>query len=176
MRARENGGTRVPIVAMTAGAMAGDRQRALDAGMDDYMTKPLRADHLDAVLERWAGGAVPPTGEADRPLVDDSRVRRFLADYPDIVDRLVALFEETTPPLLDELTEAAARDDEAAVDSLAHKLRGSLQNIGADQMAAVCRALEVPGARHAPLVEELRALYAPTLDEIHAALGASRLI
>jgi len=174
IRAGEADGARIPIVAMTAGALEGDRERALEAGMDDYLTKPLRADQLDAVLERWAGGDTH--ADVAEPLVDDSRIRRFLEDYPEIVDRLVALFEDSTPPLLDQLADAAARDDAGAVRSLAHKLRSSAGNIGATRMTLLCRALEEPGARHAQLVEQLCAVYPATMDEIRAALAAPNLV
>src|SRR6185312_12628656 len=58
IRRREVGKARVPIVAMTANALEGDRQRCLDAGMDDYVAKPVKADGLKPLLERWIRGEV----------------------------------------------------------------------------------------------------------------------
>jgi two-component system, sensor histidine kinase and response regulator len=176
IRERERQGEHLPIVAMTASAMDGDRERCLAAGMDDYISKPVRPDQLDAVLERWlghTGGSVESSaGNGDRNgLVDTGRVQRFRDDYPEIADRLVALFADTTPPLLEQLTNAVHAGDDEAVRQLAHKLKGSCQNVGATKMAALCRELEEPHAQPAPLADALQAAYPATLAEIRAALA-----
>jgi two-component system sensor histidine kinase/response regulator len=177
IREREGDGEHLPIVAMTASAMAGDRERCLAAGMDDYISKPLRPDQLDAVLERWLGhaGAAADGAAANgdrNGLIDAGRVQRFRDDYPEIADRLVALFADSTPPLLEQLTNAVHASDEEAVRQLAHKLKGSCQNVGAVRMAALCRELEEPQARTVPLADALQAAYPPTLAEIRAALAS----
>jgi two-component system sensor histidine kinase/response regulator len=175
IRARERGDEHVPIIAMTASAMEGDRERCLQAGMDDYISKPLRPDQLDAVLERWLGRAAPAGVDADASgngtgLIDTGRVRRFKADYPQIVDRLVALFADVTPPLLEQLSNSVHAGDHDGVRRLAHKLKGSCQNVGAARMAALCRALEEPDGRATRHAEQLHAVYPPTLAAIKAAL------
>jgi two-component system, sensor histidine kinase and response regulator len=138
--------------------------------MDDYLAKPLRPDQLDAVLERWTGAA--PAAAPPAPILDESRIQGFRESYPDIVERLVALFIDSTPPLLDELAEASARGDEEAVRRLAHKLKSSCDNVGATRMSAACRALEEPGSEHARLVDELRGTYPATLAELRGAVTA----
>jgi two-component system, sensor histidine kinase and response regulator len=170
IRATEDGDRRVPIIALTAGALEGDREAALSAGMDDYLPKPLRPEQLDAVLERWIGARAEPA--PSEPLVDDSRIRGFREDYPDIVDRLVALFADSTPPLLDQLGDAAGSGDDDQVRKLAHKLKSGCDNVGATRMSALCRTLEQSSGDPGALVDELTAAYPATLAEIRGAVSA----
>ena len=123
IRAQERDGDRLPVIAMTAHAMAGDRERCLAAGMDDYMSKPLRPEALDEILERWLGiapagaGSARASEEAVDALIDAARMRTFRSDYPDIVDQLLELFLQSTPPLLAELRSAIDGDDDHAASS-----------------------------------------------------------
>jgi CheY-like chemotaxis protein len=67
IREHEAGGDRMPVIAKTPHAMAGDRARCLQAGLDDYVAKPVRPDELDAVLDRWLGSAAPPASDGTSP-------------------------------------------------------------------------------------------------------------
>jgi HPt (histidine-containing phosphotransfer) domain-containing protein len=78
------------------------------------------------------------------------------------------MFADTTPPLLDELTQASQQEDRERLRRLAHKLKGSCESIGAARMAALCRALEASADDHARLVAELCEAYPATLTEIRA--------
>src|SRR4051794_12073878 len=100
LREREAAGEHLTVVAMTAHAMKGDRERCLAAGMDDYLAKPLRPEALDAVLERWLHAPAAAPEAAPEPasiaLVDEARAREFREDYPQIVDQLIELFHDST--------------------------------------------------------------------------------
>jgi HPt (histidine-containing phosphotransfer) domain-containing protein len=157
--------------------MKGDRERCLAAGMDDYLAKPLRPDELDAVLERWlhtpAAGtplAAPEPEPASMALVDEARARVFREDYPEIVDQLIELFEDSTPPLLRELRVGAEAGDEETVRRAAHKLKGSCQNIGASGMAAQAAELERAAIADPAQLEDLEVAFEATCDALRAAL------
>jgi HPt (histidine-containing phosphotransfer) domain-containing protein len=148
---------RTPIIAMTANAMQGDRQRALEAGMDDYVSKPVSREELGAVLGRWVSGTPAyrvPAGEDGESRVDSALDREVIAGMrglqgegeTDIVAELAGMFLNDARPRLSALEEAVLSDDAAAVESLAHTLKGSSGNMGARGMSALCARLEVAGA------------------------------
>jgi two-component system, sensor histidine kinase and response regulator len=183
IRSRESGDARLPIVAMTAHAMKGDRERCIAAGMDDYLSKPLRPQELDDVLTRWLGtpGAPEPkpssqafepvpSGDPFESLLDDARMRIFRVDYPEIIDQLIELFVESTPPLLSELREGAESGDPDAVRRAAHRLKGSCQNIGAGFMAKLAHDLELTSTAAPEQLDGLDRIFVDTRDALRAAL------
>jgi PAS domain S-box-containing protein len=177
IRAREEGsGEHLPVVAMTAHALKGDRERCLAAGMDDYLSKPLRPAELDAVLERWLGAepaapaAVPEPVDGAGALVDEARMRVFREEYPEIIEQLVELFADSTPPLLAELREGSERGDADVVRRAAHKLKGSCQNIGASWLATLASDIEQGQALQPGEVAGLEEVFQATYDALRAAL------
>ena len=168
IRADEPPDRHVPIIAMTAHAFAGDRERCLRAGMDDYLSKPLRARDLDPVLERWLGAqASDANGDG---LVDGERVSSLLSLGPGLAEKVVEVFARTTPGVLDELRAAVEAGDGEAQRALAHKLRGSADTVGAQRLSELARQLEL-GEGDDGAAAELQPVYRRTLDELQRLAG-----
>ncbi len=156
IRAREQEtGQHVPIVAMTAHAMKGDRERCLEAGMDDYVSKPVRAEDLFAAVARVVDGGWWVVGGKDASSPSTIHHPPSTFNEAELLDRVggdrallrevVRLFFETYPASLAELREAAARRDGEAVHRLAHTFKGMVAHFGAQAAAEAALRLEVMG-------------------------------
>ncbi len=151
-RERESGGPRLPIVAMTASAMKGDRERCLEAGMDDYVSKPVTPEALEAVLRRWVGAPAAPAEKAASValvaggLLDEAIVGSLMSvdDDGSLMDEVVATFLKIAPVRLSAIRKAA-RGNPVQLERAAHSFLGSCGNLGCRRMADLCARLEVLG-------------------------------
>ena len=144
-------GARPRIVGMTALAMTGDRERCLEAGMDDYITKPVKPEELQGALERSAAVASPvPATEAGEAPVDMEIIANLRdlqePDEPDFVTELIDVLFEELPQKVRAIEDAAASGDAYRVNRLAHSLKSSAGNLGAMPLSRHFHALERMGA------------------------------
>jgi two-component system sensor histidine kinase/response regulator len=157
IRAGESG-RRLPIVALTANAIAGDRQRCFDAGMDEYLAKPFTQDQLGDLLARWLPLRPAPAARS-RPAADTAAVAATAALAgidagaidtirrlrPGLLLRVLDAWLLESPGLLRDMQAAVDGGDHAALVRGAHSLKNGSANVGARQLAQLCVELEQRG-------------------------------
>ncbi|NJN14981.1 MAG: response regulator [Oscillochloris sp.] len=150
IRARGDQIVQPHIIALTASAIAGDRDRYLEAGLDDYLSKPIRIDQLRSVLN-----VAPQTATINWAHLDTLAQHAGASGHVQL-RRLIGLFAAVFPQQLDELEAASDRLDRDAVSHIAHMLRGGSSQVGAECLSEACGALEarVAGAS----AEQIRAM------------------
>jgi PAS domain S-box-containing protein len=147
-----------PIIAMTAAAMEGDRDKCLAAGMDDYITKPVRLEAMAEVLARWAAQPLPVEAATDQgaswsddgpcAALDQSQIEllRSLDDGDGaVLGEIIGQYLTQTVHGREELVCVVGEGDAHAAERAAHTLRGASANIGANTLATVCAEIEMQG-------------------------------
>ena len=142
LRAREGGGRRTPVIAMTAGVLDSDRERCLESGMDDFVAKPVDVGLLSATLDRWVAPAPAP----EPPALDAARLDALRgvgpADGWGLLPVVAGAFLGAADGHLETLRSAGSADDRAALRQEAHALRGAAANLGVEGVVAACREIE----------------------------------
>jgi two-component system sensor histidine kinase/response regulator len=128
--------------------MVGDRERCLECGMDDYLSKPIRARELLAVIEQVIAGAPKSTdGKHEECPIDWAVALERLQGDRELLDELVGVIRQEGPQLVAAVRGAIEQGDAAALKLSAHTLKGSLSNFAAAQAVEAARRLEMIGKK-----------------------------
>ncbi len=169
----------IPVIGMTAHAMAGDRETCLEAGMDDYIAKPFFPDAFYAVVARWviqsnnSSDTVLPT-EAAASVVDFRKGLLMTLENRELYRQLLRLFETDAPPLLEQLVPGSGPDNTVATAT--HSLKGMASGIGARPLVQACETLESglkKGSANASDIDLVRQQTDEVLREIRTYLTQS---
>ena len=156
----------IPIIAMTAHAMRGDREKCIAAGMDDYMAKPVTPDLLGEMVEKWLAGRSDsspgraagddPSGPEDaaaddgRPVLDWDALVARLMDDPDLARTVASGFLDDIPRRIDGLKGCIEKMDIEGAVRHVHTIRGAAASVCGEKMRAVCEELERTGKAEGP--------------------------
>jgi len=145
----QSSGRHIPIVAMTAHAMAGDQERCLEAGMDAYTSKPIRRKAIEAVIaeiaERFLVSEQTDSQNENEKVIDTEALLEELDDDKDMLQTMLQMFEKDAATRLPKLREAVNSGDAETVAAEAHALKGGVGNFFADSAVAAADALEAAG-------------------------------
>ncbi|WP_372729538.1 response regulator [Nocardioides sp.] len=160
LRERESDGRRIPVIAMTAAAVEGERERCLAAGMDDFLTKPVDQAGVAAILREWLDddhiwvepdrpAAAPPAQEPPRqeplrgldiPRIDE--LRDLDPGDTSYLDRAIGNFVTRTPTTLETIRTAWRTGDSAQLKAVSHKLAGGALNLGVERAGRIAQQIE----------------------------------
>ena len=165
IRKREKNSRHTWIIAMTANVMVGDREKCLAAGMDDYVSKPLRREELRTALARVVTGTMPP--------LDVKTLNSLQQEGEDEFAELIDLFVTSAPGSIDDMKRALEKSDARALAMAAHTLKGSCSNWGPSPLRELCAEIEIMG--RTGRIESAAAAVASAEVELYRFIDALKL-
>ena len=150
LRRREGEARHTPVIAMTAGVLAEDRQRCAQAGMDDFVAKPIDVQRLSHALTRWIATSPAPVagtrGSGGEQVLDTDRLDELRTigstDGWGVLPAVAEAFVHSAPADCAAVLDAGRSGDSAALQASLHRLRGAAANLGAVELARTCQQLE----------------------------------
>jgi signal transduction histidine kinase/CheY-like chemotaxis protein/HPt (histidine-containing phosphotransfer) domain-containing protein len=137
-------GGHIPIIALTARAMKGDKEECLQAGMDGYVSKPLKLDELLSAIAKVEPDRMM-VGGGSTDVFDRSLALTGIEGDLDLFSEIVQIFISSSPMMMSQIREAIRRTDAAGLESGAHALKGSVSNFGAQTAVTLAQKLETAG-------------------------------
>jgi PAS domain S-box-containing protein len=176
IREKEGAERHTPIIAMTAHAMAGDREKCIEAGMDDYLSKPLKRDDAFDVISKWLGLRKDYTSSrlskaahqrlaADQNVFDVNSALQRMDGNKQLLKELITIFNEQLPAQVQILSNAIENCDAAAILQESHGIKGAASNLSANRLAAVAEEMEKKAK--AGDLAPLRGLLNKFMDEVN---------
>jgi CheY-like chemotaxis protein/HPt (histidine-containing phosphotransfer) domain-containing protein len=179
----------VPIIALTANVIKGFREQCLAVGMNDYLSKPFTQAQLQTLLQQWLThgsreesptAAPTPTPLAAERVLDPEPLSQIRAlqrpGAPSLLAKVIGVYLDNSPTLVQRLREAVAQGDAVALRETAHSLKSSSANLGAAQLATLCKELEQRGREQriegtAALLAEVQAKYSRVREALAVELA-----
>jgi PAS domain S-box-containing protein len=154
---RESLSKDIPIIALTANALKGEAERCLSAGMNDFISKPFEEDQLIQLIAKWLKNELIPAAKTEpeqapttEQLYDLSKLKAISRGNNDFVDKMIALFVEEVPNSMNIMMDGLNNYDFKKVESVAHRLKPSIQNMGIEKVWRDFASIEMMAKNAAP--------------------------